>query len=186
MSFETDQVLRRELSPGERLLWSGTPLQGIRLRAADALMVPFSLLWGGFAFFWEWQVLHSKAPLFFALWGLPFVAIGIYIIAGRFFLDSYQRARTFYGLTDQRVLIVGGLMNREVQSLSLKNLAEVSLQERADRSGSVLFGPSNPMASMFAGTAWPGMSRRMAPAFDLLADARRVYDLVKDAQRRAA
>lgn len=117
-------------------------------------MVPFSLLWGGFAFFWEYSVLQAQeAPFFFALWGIPFVLVGIYIIIGRFFVDSYQRARTFYGVTDQRVLILGGLMTREVKSLPLKSLSEMSLQERADRSGSILFGPSGPMYAMWAGTS---------------------------------
>jgi Bacterial membrane flanked domain. len=163
------------------------PRQGIRLRGGDILMIPFSLLWGGFAFFWEYSVLQQKdAPVFFALWGIPFVLAGIYIILGRFFVDSYQRSRTFYAVTDHRVLIVSGLFNREIKSLSLSNLSEMSLQERADGSGSILFGPSNPLYAMWAGTSWPGMSKRMAPAFDLVEDVRHLYEVLRATQRRAS
>ncbi|GLQ46317.1 hypothetical protein GCM10007862_13680 [Dyella lipolytica] len=185
MTFEVEQVLRPELGRSERLLWSGMPRQGVRLRPTDALMIPFSLLWGGFAFFWEYSVTSQGSPFFFSLWGVPFVLMGLYIIVGRFFVDSYQRARTYYGVTDQRVIISSGLMSREVKSLNLQGLNDISLTERADRSGSITFGPSNPMYAMWAGTSWPGMSKRQAPAFDLIDDARKVYDVIRETQQQA-
>jgi PH (Pleckstrin Homology) domain-containing protein len=183
MPFD-EQELRQELGRDERLLWTGKPAQGVRFRSADIFMVPFTLMWAGFAAFWEYSVVASKdAPFFMMLWGIPFVLVGFYITIGRFFLDSYQRARTCYGVTDERVIIVGGVTSREVKSLPLHTLSDISLSERADRSGSITFGPTNPMYAMWPGMALPGMARKAAPTFEFIDDARRVYGLIREAQR---
>ena len=75
MPADAYQMLRPELDANEQLLWAGMPGQGLRLRAADALMIPFSVMWCGFALFWEFGVVSSGAPLFFRLWGIPFVVM---------------------------------------------------------------------------------------------------------------
>jgi hypothetical protein len=175
--------LERELGAGETLLWSGRPRQGLLLRAADALLIPFSLLWGGFALFWESGVLNSGAPWFFVLWGIPFVLVGVYITVGRFFVDAYIRSKTSYGVTNERVLIITGLFSRTVKTLPLQTLGELALQQRADGSGTISFGPGVPFAAWYRGFAWPGMDQRLPPAFELIPDAKQVYDLIRRAQQ---
>src|SRR5437899_365791 len=73
----------------------------------------------------------AGAPFFFKLWGIPFVLVGIYVMIGRFFVDARQRSRTYYGLTDQRVIIISGLRNRQVKSLPIGSLSDVSIIEKA-------------------------------------------------------
>ena len=156
MSVEPLPAIQEQLGPGERLLWSGRPAQGLVFRQADAMMIPFSLMWSGFAFFWEYSVISAgKAPLFFMASGIPFVAIGIYMIGGRFFVDSKQRANTAYGVTNQRVIIVSGILNKQIKSLSLRTISDVSLSEKASGLGSILFGPSNSPLWLTGGAAWP-------------------------------
>ena len=65
-----DHILSAELRRSEKLLWSGRPRQGVFLTQNDAGMIPFSLMWGGFSFFWEYQAVNSRAPLFVDLWGV--------------------------------------------------------------------------------------------------------------------
>jgi hypothetical protein len=46
----------------------GRPAQGLVFRQANALMIPFNLMWGGFAFFWEYSVISAgNAPPMFEL-----------------------------------------------------------------------------------------------------------------------
>ena len=100
--------IQGRLLPGERIMWTGTLPSGILLQPGDAIRVPFSLMWGGFGNFWEWSGQHmGRAPDFFTLWGIPFVLAGLYLIAGRFFVDAWVQARTSYAVTCQRVLICG-------------------------------------------------------------------------------
>jgi hypothetical protein len=183
MSASIDQSLRRELGRDERLLWSGAPEQGVRLRPSDALAIPFSLLWGGFAFFWEYSVLQKGAPLLFGLWGVPFVLVGLYMIVGRFFGDAYLRSRTQYGVTDQRVIIVSGWINREVKNLPLASMSDITLSERPNGEGSIQFGPNPFGVPMMFGSAMPGSGKRMPPMFDLLPKVRDVYSVIMKAKQ---
>jgi hypothetical protein len=170
--------LEREMGHSEKLLWSGRPVQGLKLQRSDLYTVPFSLLWAGFAVFWTASVYRSGAPPFFALFGALFVLIGLYLVVGRFFYDAWQRARTYYGLSNKRVLIVHKSGNRRITSLALASLDEINFTESTGGGGSLQFGRDSLYGSKMLGTSWPGTSRHMAPRFELADDARRVYDLI--------
>ena len=176
-------VLQFPLERGERQLWDGVPRQGVAFRQADLFMIPFSLLWGGFAVFWEVSVLRTSAPGFFALWGVPFVAAGIYVTVGRFFVDAWRRGRTSYFVTSTRVVIVGGALTPATKSLLLATLSDVSMTERSDGSGTITFGAMNPMFAMYAGMSWPGVPQ--VPSFEMIPDVRRVYGIIQTAQQDA-
>lgn len=183
---EAEQLISRELEPNERLLWAGVPKQGVLLRPSDALFIPFSLLWGGFAIFWEATVLTTNAPMFFALWGVPFVGIGLYLIADRFVVDARQRAATAYAITSKRAIIVSGVFSRSVKSLTLRTLSDVTLSERRDGSGSIALASQAVWGRWGAGASWPGMASQQPPCFDLLENARSVYSQLRAAQSEAS
>ena len=86
--------LQSSLAPGESLLWCGRPRQGVMFRKADALMIPFSVMWAGFAVFWVIGAKSSGAPAPFWSFGLIFVAIGLYLVVGRFVVDAMVRNKT--------------------------------------------------------------------------------------------
>jgi len=184
--MQVSEVIHSELSPSEQVLWSGQPKQGLVFRNSDVFAIPFSLLWAGFAVFWLFSAMRSKAPPEFVLFGVPFVLVGIYIVVGRFFVESRQRANTFYAVTPQRVIIASGLFEKKVKSLNLKTISDLSLSQSSDGSGTITFGAQHPFAAMFGGmSTWPGAEQYLGPRFDLVPQAREVYETLRKAQASA-
>ena len=173
--------LRALLSKDERLLWSGRPPRGLLLRAQDAYLVPFSLLFCGFFVFWMQTALRRTAPTFFLIWGSAFALFGLYLLLGRFAVDALQRGRTEYGVTSERVIIVSGLLRESVVSLPLRSLSRVTLTVRGDGSGDIEFGERLPFAG-FLVPGWPGAGRNLAPVFERIPGAREVHERIREAQ----
>jgi hypothetical protein len=177
------------ISPGEKVLWSGTPPRGLILRASDIFLVPFSIVWasgaliGVFAMTRKPPTAGAPVPFFFGF-GLLFTALAVYITVGRFILDMWLRARTAYAVTDQRVVITSGLIGQSVKSLNLRTLTDVTLTERGDGAGTITFGPTNPWGAMSGGMRWPGMPQQ--PMFERIPGARDVYEIIRGAQTKAS
>ena len=178
MERSAGEVLQELLGPDEKLLWTGRPRQGFFLRSADGFAIPFSLFWTGFAVLW--MVLAVKASNVMWIVGVPLLLIGAYMMFGRYFLDIWQRARTWYGLTSQRVLIVSVFARRNVKSLNLRALSAVTLSERKDGVGSITFGPVPP-SWPYRGAHLPGMSPQPA-RFDNIPGAREVFEQIRRLQ----
>jgi hypothetical protein len=178
MSDPLENILSAQLAPGERLIWSGKPGAGIRFTFQDVFLIPFSLIWCGFVCFWETAVVSSHAPLIMKLWGIPFILLGIHLLIGRFFVDALSRSRTFYGISQDRILIVTNLLFRNVQSVTLRTLNEITLKEGHADSGSILLGPVRYSSS------GPGFARQSPPTLDSIPEVRQVYDLILSNQKR--
>jgi hypothetical protein len=137
-------------------------------------------MWGGFAIFWEVMVFRQRAPLLFQLWGMPFVAMGLHLIAGRFFVDRARRARTYYGLTSERALIVRAGRVRSVTSIDLGAQPSFDLVESGSGRGTITLGPVQAWNAAVPG--W-SRSRALPPSFEGIENARVVYDKLCEAQR---
>lgn len=182
MDFTLSTELQQHLDANEKLLWTGQPKKGIVFRTADIFLIPFSLLWCGFAIFWFTTALNSGAPFFFALFGLPFVAIGLIFVFGRFLIDAKQRDKTVYGLTSDRIIIKSGIFRTSVKSLNIRTLSDIEYSEKSDGTGTINFGPKNPYMIWGNGMNWwPGM--KASPSLDLIPEVRKVYNQIIELQR---
>lgn len=119
------------LSHDESILWMGRPNPLWLLGWNDFLAIPFSLLWGGFAIFWESMALGSDAPLIFKLWGLPFVLAGQYMIWGRFIHKYLLRRHTYYAITEHRALVLNTWWGTKLHTYFLDQIVSLHRQGKS-------------------------------------------------------
>lgn len=168
------------LDKDERLLWSAKPKAGIVFRTSDIAMIPFSILWCGFAVFW--MFIAAKGSILFAMFGIPFVIIGLIMVFGRFFIDAQKRKNTVYGLTQNLIIIKSGVFTQKIKSLNIKTLSDITLSEKGDGTGTISLGPTHFLTRWYSGMHWwPGMPQ--TPQLEMIDDAQRVYNQIIKLQR---
>jgi hypothetical protein len=184
MLADTSNMIRDELNPGERIIWSGQPQQGFLLRPSDALMIPFSLLWGGFMTSLFFDAVSGGVLDFFAPFFFLFFLAGLYVVFGRFFVDLAQRKKTFYALTNERIIILSGLFNQNIKSIDFKKLPEINLSVKRNGRGTIIFGTSHPWDWFYAGSGLPMRGTySLSSRFEMIEDVKMVYQHIKRLQR---
>jgi hypothetical protein len=172
---EFDNFLEKD----EKIIWSGRPKKGVVFRPADLFLIPFSLLWLGGVSFW-FITAFNQSPSF-SLFGIPFILIGLLFTFGRFIIDIKQRERIHYAITNDRIIIKSGYFKSSIKSLQIKSLSNIIYNERNDGSGSIEFGPKNPLMIWGSGMNWfPGVE--IAPSFEEITEVRKVYKYLTELQ----
>ncbi|MBO3750357.1 hypothetical protein J5X84_30110 [Streptosporangiaceae bacterium NEAU-GS5] len=138
----------RAIYPSEQILWTGQPTRYPVFDAGDVFLVPFTLIWCGFAIFWESSVIAGGAGSLFVVWGIPFVLVGLYMAVGRLVVRRLNLRSAHYYLTDQRVVITTGFPTKRTLSEWVAHLPPPVLKTRPDGSGSIAFG-SFPTSNFF-------------------------------------
>jgi hypothetical protein len=137
------QKIDQELG-GERKLWAGQP-DPRRIFLASLVIWLFGIPWTAFTLFWEAMALGAlfgygkSAPgwggTIMALWGLPFVAIGLGMMAAPFWLARTAK-RTVYVLTDRRLVrFIEARKAITIQTTWPRDVHAIERTERADGSG---------------------------------------------------
>jgi hypothetical protein len=178
--------LRRTLLAGERVLWEGQPYTGLILRPIEVFLIPFSLLWGGFAVFWNasvWMADQNSSDLPLKLFGLPFLIAGLYITFGRFLIDAVIRKKLRYAVTDRRILIYKDGRGSTVKSVDIQRLPSIDLSERSDGTGTIRFGAA---MSLFNGQNFGIWQPTFdaTPQFLRIPNVRFVYELIQKQTER--
>ena len=128
VASESDlDTVERHLLPSEHIEWIGRPDPTKHFTRSDVFLIPFSIMWGGFAIFWEATAIAGGAGPFFALWGIPFVVLGLYFIFGRFIYKARLKRRTIYTVTNRRVMtLVRGRSDESVDAAALSSIPNIS------------------------------------------------------------
>jgi hypothetical protein len=185
-SDQQSAAISRQLRPAEHVLWHGYPAH-TWLERSDMIMLPFSLLWGAIVLSWEAAALadsSTRDTILFPLFGVPFVALAIYLLIGRLLVRRWVRARTAYAVTDQRAIsITPTLLGGSERLATIEMASDPKVKKSVGRHGrgTVFIGSFIYSRRWSAGDpSWPG-SRWMAGhtvTFANIYDATQVYDLV--------
>lgn len=136
MEYTEDfSFVNQYLLSGEYIVWKGRPEKGLVFSGQDFIMIPFSIMWLGFALFWEWGAIQSGIP-FMMLWGLPFVGIGLYMLFGRYIHSAWLRPRTFYVVTNKKLIIKKG---RKISMYTAMDLPPMTLRIHKNGNGTISF-----------------------------------------------
>ena len=189
MMNDADSRIREELVADEILLWAGRPRQGLVFRIGEWLRFPVHLLLLAFAIFWEVLVITMGAPIGFRIVGVFFVCVGLYLNFGRIWGDAYERSKTYYGLTNKRVIIIWGLLWQSVRSIPLELIEDVLIREDIDRSGTITFIRPWSIIAEWLPDRWnyyrvpgvPQFEMHVRPAFERIDDARIVIEIIQKA-----
>ena len=156
------------LDRDEKIIWQGRPDGEFSVEGISIVMIVFGIVFSIFAMFW--MVMASQAGILFSLFGLPFVAAGIFLIANAVFGRTFRRRHSWYTLTNKRAFIA---TNFPVGGRRLKSypITEENQLELVDGDFSSIY---------FAKETKRGQNGTFETSigFERLADGRDVYSLM--------
>jgi hypothetical protein len=137
-------ALERELGPDEVVVWHGWQLARIEPRMV--LIYVFAIPWTAFSLMWTGLAAAAimgtgeDGPGLigwaFPLFGLPFIAIGLCMLAGPF-LPLFVRGRVLYVITDRRVLRLSFWRELAVKAVPADRIGLAERQEKPDGTGTL-------------------------------------------------
>ncbi len=140
---ELEQAIRRELAGDEKVAWIGRPRPG-SLASAELATFAFGLPFTAFSIFWIAGVAQApKGGAIVALFGLPFLGVGLFILSAP--LRAWNRARgTCYLLTDRRAIVrepefTPAGRSFRIESFGPDTIGTMYRSERRDGSGDLVF-----------------------------------------------
>jgi len=182
------QRFQSDLTSGETIYWAGMPNPSVIFHSDDWIEVPVSLLWTGFAVFWEGSALglwekssgENGMSIFMVVWGIPFVIFGNYFMWGRFLTDAWLKRRTYYAVTNTRVLVLQEGWKKKTSVAFLRHIPTI-LREGAGI-GTLWFGPKPPFMAGRGGKTrgWSHFHVGEIPVFADIDDVDSVHRLVMD------
>lgn len=134
MNYDVQQYLEGEiLQPREKVVWKGRP-DPVRSASISTTKFLFGIFFFGFAIFWTTQAYESGG--FFALFGIPFIVVGFWMLIEP--VRTYLAAnKTFYAITDRRVLLLTLRRGYRVTSLVASDITDYERVDKQDGRGDI-------------------------------------------------
>lgn len=134
--------LTAELNSDEAIVWLGQPHAG-RLMLKGFVLWLFFIPWTAFAVWWMAAAAQFKLPTlhdpatWFALFGLPFVLIGVAGLSAPLWI-YYAARHTVHVVTNRRALTISGVRAFRIKGFTREQITHLERLERADGSGDLI------------------------------------------------
>ena len=135
------------LMADERVLWFARPDRALYLRRFRALS-GFGLLFLGIAAFWFAVSLVFVGPSstlvenLYRWWGLPSVIVAALLVYGPMVVARIQWQRTYYALTDRRLIVQRGLLRTRAHVIPLSPMPRLIVEAEGGWGNLILAGGS--------------------------------------------
>lgn len=150
-----ENVFKNDLLQNEYIIWSGKPELSVRFTKSDIFLIPFSLFFCLFAFFFEFVAITGVinfvaigdkrniiSTMIFSIFGLIFIYYGYYLSFGRFKYKKRKNSNTYYALTNMRALILNNVEKKILKSKEINTLKNVLVFGKKNNIGSIFWGSS--------------------------------------------
>jgi hypothetical protein len=203
-----NNLFKDDLLEGEKILWTGRPETSVIFTKKDWYMVPISLLFIGFIILWVWalisftglniKLLMDPGILMLFVVGGYFMIYGWNFTFGRFARKKNIKKRTYYAVTNKRVLVLINTSKRIIQEKQLNKITTIDKNIRPDGIGSLVFGEPelnwigkvslrSEDIKIYRNSGLEFLQAQYgtdAPGFYDIKDAQKVYDLVEGLRKQ--
>lgn len=149
--FKCHGGIELKLRDGEHSVWQGKPVVENGFTTDDILFFPVCVFWALFSFSWLFLSIAVAiftfveggppiVPILSAMIGLPFAAVGLYLVYGRFLYKKHMKMNTVYIITNYRIFIVCSLFKKRVISQDISSVESFYTSSCREGMGSISFG----------------------------------------------
>lgn len=174
----TNAQIKEKYFKNDTVLWEGAPNKVPVFSKADFLLVPFSLIFGGFLL--GYAILSAIAMLagqgiLFSLVGITFFILGIYLIFLRLWYRKKRISREVYFVTNKRVFGFDTMRDNVLFDIPLRDV-ELSLGYK-----SLELGEANSIGDFIYGLGLDIFFRKFSketPAFKYIDNIEKVCKII--------
>ena len=195
----TEQIFQKYLLRDEKTVWTGQPEAGVHFSPEDEYLIPLTLLLGGGLIVWGLSALPNlsidltPAENASYLWGVVIIPYlwfiiallaGLYLIVGRFVYKAWKKKRTYYALTNKRLLWISEAFGKLFNELYIENISDITSHVRSDGIGRLDFfttglSNENKVSGFFTNSGLDILTSKSKPSsFIDIKDADRVHKMI--------
>ena len=170
----TQTLFQNEMLKDEKIMWTGQPKKGFVLPGGYILLILFGFFFIGIGSFIEYVTIFQSFDIFAMIFCLLFILLGLCLVFGVIIYRNYRTKRTYYAVTNQRIIILINSSNKKVESILINQIPVLKKTVKKDGSGTI----------QFENTGYIGAGKNSysvgALSFDNIIDVDAVYRMISD------